>query len=73
MFSLDGKPTDFSEADVARRNTIVNLLSEWGLLEIIDPDRTREPTVHLNQIKILPFSEKRDWNCVAKYSIGTKR
>ena len=72
LFALDGKPTNFSENDEARRNTIVNLLTEWGLVKIDDPVKL-DPTAPLSQIKILPFKEKGDWTLTAKYNIGKKR
>ncbi|SVC92294.1 uncharacterized protein METZ01_LOCUS345148 [marine metagenome] len=69
LFALDGKPTNLSENDIERRNTVVNLLNEWDLVEIIDPDKA-QPTVSIRQMKILPFSEKLEWDLQAKYSIG---
>jgi hypothetical protein len=72
LFALDGKPTDFSDTDEGRRNTIINLLAEWSLLTIVDPKRTEEPITPLNQIKILSYKEKHDWNLVTKYNIGKK-
>lgn len=73
LFLLDGKPSNFSEEDVARRNTIVNLLTEWGLVQQIDPRKTKEPVAPLAQIKVLPYNEKHDWELVAKYNIGRKK
>lgn len=72
LFSLDGKPTDLSENDIARRNTITNLLSDWGLLKIVKEDSTKEPTVSLSQVKILSHKEKSDWQLIPKYNIGKK-
>lgn len=72
LFALDGKPTDFSDTDEGRRNTIINLLAEWGLLSIVDPESTKDPITPLNQIKILSFKEKNEWNLVTKYNIGKK-
>ena len=72
LFALDGKPTNFSDNDKARRNTIANLLSEWGLLSILN-DKTETPIAPLSQIKVLPYKEKDDWNLTAKYNIGKKR
>jgi hypothetical protein len=69
LFALDGKPTNLSENDLERRNTVVNLLHEWGLVEIIFPEKA-QPTVSIRQMKILPFSEKSEWDLQAKYSIG---
>jgi hypothetical protein len=73
MFMLDGKPTDFSEEDRGRRNTIANLLSEWGLVSLVDASKSAEPLTPLNRIKIISYGEKNDWNLVAKYSLGKKR
>ena len=72
LFALDGKPTNFSDNDKARRNTIANLLSEWGLLSILN-DKSETPVAPLSQIKVLPYKEKDDWNLTAKYNIGKKR
>jgi hypothetical protein len=73
LFALDGKETDFSENDVARRNTIANLLEDWELLRIVDEYKTEEPTVSLSQIKILSHKEKGEWQLVPKYNIGSKK
>ena len=72
LFSLDCKPTNFGENDIARRNTIANLLAEWGLIKILS-DNSKEPVAPLSQIKILPFKEKNEWTLTAKYNIGKKR
>lgn len=73
LFKLDGKPTDFTENDVARRNTIANLLASWGLVELVDVAKSSNPVVPINQIKIIPYKEKSDWELVAKYTIGSKK
>jgi hypothetical protein len=73
LFALDGKPSDFSTEDKGRRNTIVKLLSDWGLIAVVDPDKIAEPLTPLNQIKILPFKEKDEWSLVTKYNIGRKK
>jgi len=73
LFALDGKPTNFSENDQARRNTISNLLAEWGLIKLVDSNRTSELTVPLNQLKILAYKEKDEWELTAKYNIGSKK
>ena len=73
LFALDGKPTNFSENDQARRNTIANLLSEWGLIVLVNSERTAELTVPLNQLKILAYKEKDEWALTAKYNIGSKK
>lgn len=73
LFMLDGKIDNFSDEDKARRNTIANLLEEWDLLTIVDPEKTEDPVAPMSQIKILPFKEKDNWELVTKYNIGKKR
>ena len=73
LFILDGKPTDFSENDQARRNTISNLLVEWSLIKLVNSDQTAELVVPLNQLKILSYKEKDEWTLTAKYNIGNKK
>lgn len=73
LFELDGKPSNFSDEDKGRRNTIAKLLEDWGLIKIADPDSAKDPISPLSQIKILPFKEKNDWELVAKYNIGRKK
>src|SRR6056300_984948 len=58
LFALDGKPTNFAEEDIARRNTIANLLTEWGLITLVDPIKTEEPVAPLSQIKIISYKDK---------------
>jgi len=72
LFALDGKPTNFTDNDQARRNTIANLLSEWGLIALVNPESSSELVVPLNQLKILSFKEKDQWDLTAKYNIGSK-
>jgi hypothetical protein len=72
LFALDGKPSDITENDIARRNTIANLLEEWELIDIVRQEQTDNPIVSLSQIKIIPFKEKNEWNLVTKYNIGKK-
>jgi hypothetical protein len=72
LFILDGKPSNFSEEDMARRNTIANLMHEWELLDIVNHQQTEYPTAPISQIKIIPYKEKDDWELVAKYNIGKK-
>jgi len=72
LFALDGKETDLTENDIARRNTIVNLLAEWELVKIVNKEQTKDPIVSMSQVKIIPYKEKDDWNLVTKYSIGKK-
>ena len=73
MFALDGKGRGFIDEDKARRNTIANLLEEWGLVKIINPDICREPKASMKAIRVVPFKEKREWELVEKYQIGSKR
>tara|TARA_R100000353_G_scaffold155658_1_gene114592 strand:- start:720 stop:1127 length:408 start_codon:yes stop_codon:yes gene_type:complete len=73
LFALDGKPSNMSDSDVARRNTISNLLKEWDLVEIVNPSQTDSPVAPISQIKVLPFKEKNEWELVAKYNIGKKK
>jgi hypothetical protein len=73
LFALDGKPTNFSENDQARRNTIANLLTEWGLIKLVSPEKSSELVVPLNQLKILAHKEKEEWTLIAKYNIGNKK
>jgi hypothetical protein len=73
LFALDGKPTNFSENDQARRNTIANLLAEWGLIKLVKPDSVANNLVPLNQLKILAYKEKDEWALTAKYNIGSKK
>ena len=71
LFALDGKPTNFSENDEGRRNTITNLLQEWGLGKIVRGE-TEENVAPLSQIKVLAYADKDDWELVPKYNIGKK-
>lgn len=73
LFMLDGKSSDFIDNDVQRRNRIAKLLSDWGLVELCCPERILENLAPISQIKILPHKEKKDWQLIVKYSIGTKR
>ena len=70
LFALDGKDTNLSENDIARRNTIGKLLGDWGLVEV---KGTLEPIAPLSQIKIIAFKEKNEWILETKYNIGKKR
>ena len=70
LFALDGKNTNLSENDIARRNRIATLLADWGLVEITSKT---DPIAPLSQIKIISFKEKNDWILETKYNIGKKR
>ena len=71
LIILDGLESNFSANDIARRNTIAQLLEDWGLLEILD-EIEDEPKVSVKQLKILPYSEKKEWELIPKYHIGKK-
>ena len=70
LFALDGKETNLSENDIARRNSIAKLLNDWGLVEIIGNTDMVAP---LSQIKIISYKEKDEWILETKYNIGKKR
>lgn len=72
LFGLDGLPSDMSENDTARRNTIISLLEEWELIELADDNWVCEPAASVGQIKIIPHKEKGDWELVPKYHIGKR-
>ena len=72
LFALDGKKTNLSLNDVQRRNRIVQLLSDWGLITVVNSDQIAD-LAPLNQIKVLAFKEKNDWTLESKYNIGRKK
>ena len=71
LFALDGKDTNISENDIARRNTIAKLLSDWGLVNVVGTSDVE--SAPLSQIKVISFREKNEWNLETKYNIGTKK
>ena len=71
LFLLDGKKANLEETDLARRNTIATLMSDWGLVDIQDTTSAK-PLAPLRQIKIIPFKEKNQWELCPKYNIGNK-
>ena len=71
LFALDGKDTNLSENDIARRNTISNLLADWGLVDVVGTSKTE--AAPLSQIKVISFKEKGDWKLETKYNIGKKK
>lgn len=73
MFLIDGKPSNFSDEDKGRRNKIIALLQDWGLLKVIEPERILEPAASMSQIKIINHKEKNDWTLEAKYNMGRKK
>jgi len=70
LFALDGKETNLSENDIARRNTIAKLLDDWGLIKVLGD---AEPVAPLSQIKVLSYREKNEWTLETKYNIGKKK
>ena len=72
LFALDGKEANLTDNDTERRNTIAHLLSDWGLIAIINKTIS-EKRAPLSQIKIIAFKEKNEWNLQAKYNIGKKQ
>jgi hypothetical protein len=72
LFLLDGKNSDFSENDIQRRNRITKLLSDWGLVNVVNEEQIEDAS-SISQIKILPHKEKAEWQLIPKYSIGSKK
>ena len=72
LFALDGKSTNLSLNDVQRRNRIVQLLSDWGLISLVNSEQIAD-LAPLNQIKVLSFKEKGEWTLESKYNIGRKK
>ncbi len=70
LFLLDGKKSNLEENDIARRNTIAQLMSDWGLITI--EGSSTEPLAPMRQIKIIPYREKQEWELCPKYNIGSK-
>jgi hypothetical protein len=72
LFALDGKNTNLSVNDVQRRNRIIQLLSDWGLITVVKVESIAD-VAPLNQIKVLAFKEKDEWTLESKYNIGRKK
>ena len=72
LFALDGKKANLSDNDIQRRNRIIKLLSDWGLVEIVKDDSIKS-VAPLSQIKVIAYKEKGDWTLESKYNIGKKR
>ena len=72
LFALDGKHANLTVNDVQRRNRIINLISDWGLVTIVKPDSITD-VAPLNQIKVLSYKDKGDWVLESKYNIGKKK
>jgi len=74
LFALDGKPTDLTENDLARRNAIVKLLQDWGLVKVINESQIQVPEpIFISQVKIISHKEKHEWQLVPKYNIGGRK
>jgi len=72
LFALDGKHANLTTNDVQRRNRIAQLLSDWGLVEVLNTDQIKD-IAPLNQIKVLAYRDKGDWILETKYNIGSKK
>ena len=72
LFALDGKHANLTQNDVQRRNRIVQLLVDWGLVDILNADKIQD-IAPLNQIKVLSYKDKGDWILETKYNIGSKK
>tara|TARA_B100001287_G_C22636008_1_gene507596 strand:+ start:57 stop:497 length:441 start_codon:yes stop_codon:yes gene_type:complete len=72
LFALDGKHANLTQNDVQRRNRIVQLLADWGLIEILNVQKIKD-IAPLNQIKVLAYKDKGDWILETKYNIGNKK
>ena len=72
LFALDGKSANIALNDVQRRNRIAQLLSDWGLVRLVDDSQVKE-LAPLNQIKVISFKEKGEWTLESKYNIGKKK
>ena len=72
LFALDGKHANLTVNDVQRRNRIIQLLVDWGLVEILNADKIQD-IAPLNQIKVLSYKDKGDWILETKYNIGSKK
>ncbi len=81
LFALDGKPSSIEPDDIARRNTIANLLAEWKLVKLVNPAASSDPVMPTNKLKIISHHDKKAtnpdgtsvWNLVSKYSVGRKK
>ena len=72
LFALDGKHANLTQNDVQRRNRIVQLLADWGLVDIMNVEKIQD-IAPLNQIKVLSYKDKGDWILETKYNIGSKK
>lgn len=72
LFALDGKHANLTVNDIQRRNRIAHLIADWGLVTIVDPSKIQD-IAPLNQIKVLSYKDKGDWELCSKYNIGSKK
>lgn len=72
LFKLDGKQSTIDDSDIERRNTISKLLSDWGLIEVVEGELDDQNFLPVNQLKILPFKEKKNWTLSSKYTVGSR-
>ena len=73
MFAIDGKPSNFSDEDKGRRNKIIELLQDWGLIKVVESNQIKDPIALMSQIKIINHKEKNEWTLEAKYNMGRKK
>ena len=73
MFAIDGKPSNFTEEDKGRRNKIIELLQDWGLIRVVEQQKIKEPLASISQIKIINQKEKEEWKLEFKYNMGRKK
>ena len=73
MFAIDGKISNFSDEDKGRRNKIIELLQDWELLKVVEPESIKYPMALMSQIKIINHKEKNEWTLEAKYNMGRKK
>jgi hypothetical protein len=71
LFLLDGKENTLVEADIARQNTIINLLQEWNLVKVVYPDMIEKPVCSLKTLKVVKYSERDQWKFVSRYDVGS--
>lgn len=72
MFLLDGKEANLEASDIGRRNTIIDLLVQWSLVQVVDPTEILDPRAPISTIKIVSFRDKTNWILVPKYTVGKK-
>jgi hypothetical protein len=71
LFALDGKNSTIDIVDIERRNAIIKLLVEWNLLTVVDESKL-DPMGHIGQFKVISFKDKKNWDLVPKYTIGSR-